>query len=183
MTVVTKAMMYATEAHASIDHRRKYTNDPYIMHPAHVVAIVASVPHTEEMLAAAWLHDVVEDVLPTRGMTREMGIATITAEFGMKVATLVDSLTDVSKKEDGNRAVRKAIDRAHTADASPDAKTIKLADLISNSMSIMVHDHAFAKTYIKEKALLMEVLKDGDLTLYAMAFAMLQQAERDLMFL
>ena len=46
------------------------------------------------------------------------------------MAYLVDCLTDVSKPSDGNRAVRKEIDRQHLAKASPKAKTIKLADLI-----------------------------------------------------
>ena len=68
------------------------------------------------------------------------------------MAELVDDLTDVSKPQDGNRATRKELDRQHTAKASPDAKTIKLADLISNSRSIMKDDPNFAKVYMKEKA-------------------------------
>ncbi|VDZ55823.1 bifunctional (p)ppGpp synthetase II/ guanosine-3',5'-bis pyrophosphate 3'-pyrophosphohydrolase [Serratia odorifera] len=60
-TLVERARRYATKAHAAIDQRRKYTNAPYIVHPQAVVEIVRSVPHTDEMLAAAWLHDTVED--------------------------------------------------------------------------------------------------------------------------
>jgi len=78
-------------------------------------------------------------------------------------------LTDVSKPEDGNRAVRKARDREHTAAAPAEAQTIKLADLISNSRSIMAHDPAFAKTYLEEKRLLLAVMTKGDPGLHSEA--------------
>ena len=161
MTVVEKARVFATAAHVACGQLRKYTFEPYIVHPAEVVSIVKSVPHTEAMLAAAWLHDVVEDT----GVTNE----TIRAEFGEEVADLVGWLTDVSRPEQGNRAVRKAIDRAHTAMAPAEAQTVKLADLISNTRSIMAHDEKFAKTYLEEKRLLLEVMTRGDSTLMAVA--------------
>jgi hypothetical protein len=82
---------------------------------------------------------------------------------------LVEQLTDVSRPEDGNRAKRKAIDRAHTAKASPEAKTIKLADLIDNTRSIVELDPGFAKIYLVEKVLLLEVLQEGDAGLWEMA--------------
>jgi hypothetical protein len=159
--LVEKARLFATVAHAAIGQTRKYTNDPYIVHPEAVARIVASVDHTQEMLAAAWLHDVVEDT--------EVDEYAIKAEFGWHVAALVRQLTDVSKLEDGNRAERKAIDRAHTALACAAAKTIKLADLIDNTRSIVAHDPEFARTYLREKALLLEVLREGDPQLWAIA--------------
>jgi (p)ppGpp synthase/HD superfamily hydrolase len=161
MTVEEKARVFATAAHAAVAQVRKYTFEPYIVHPAEVVSIVRSVPHTEAMLAAAWLHDVVEDT----GVTNE----TIRAEFGEEVADLVGWLTDVSRPDEGNRAVRKAIDREHTAMAPAEAQTVKLADLISNTRSIMAHDEKFAKTYLEEKRLLLEVMTRGDSTLMAVA--------------
>lgn len=161
MTVVERARVFATAAHAAVAQLRKYTNEPYIVHPAEVASIVATVPHTEEMLAAAWLHDVVEDT----GVTLE----TVRAEFGDKVAELVGWLTDVSRPDHGNRAARKAVDRAHSAAAPAEAQTVKLADLISNTRSILVHDEKFAKTYLEEKRLLLEVMTKGDATLMAEA--------------
>ena len=89
--------------------------------------------------------------------------------FGTDIATLVGWLTDVSKPEDGNRAVRKAIDREHTAAAPAEAQTIKLADLISNTKSIMAHDPTFAKVYLEEKRLLLAVMTRGDTGLMAEA--------------
>lgn len=162
MDIVHKAQVYAMAAHAAVGQLRKYTNEPYIVHPAEVAATVAAVPgSTPEMVAAAWLHDVVEDT----GCT----LTDIHLSFGPEVAALVGWLTDVSRPEDGNRATRKAIDREHTAQAPAEAQTIKLADLISNSRSIMQHDPEFAKTYLAEKQLLLEVMTKGDRGLHAEA--------------
>lgn len=163
MTMVERARVFATAAHAAVKQVRKYTFEPYIVHPIEVASIVATVPHTDEMLAAAYLHDTVEDT----GVT----IADIRAEFGEEVAELVGWLTDVSRPEDGNRAVRKAIDREHTAQAPAGAQTVKLADLIANTRSIVKHDVSFAKTYLAEKRLLLEVLTRGDAVLMAEARA------------
>jgi len=157
MTMVERARVFATAAHAAVGQTRKYTFEPYIVHPAEVASIVATVPHTEAMIAAAWLHDTVEDT----GVTIEV----IRAEFGAEVAELVGWLTDVSRPEHGNRAHRKALDRAHSAMAPAEAQTVKLADLIANTRSIVAHDKAFAKTYLEEKRLLLEVMTKGDPTL------------------
>jgi hypothetical protein len=54
------------------------------------------------------------------------------------------------------------MDRNHIAGAPAEAQTIKLADIISNCTSIMMHDEAFAKIYFEEKRLLLEVLTKGD---------------------
>lgn len=60
-----KARVFATAAHGAVGQVRKYTGEPYINHPAEVVQIVRSVQHTPDMIAAAWLHDVVEDTAVT----------------------------------------------------------------------------------------------------------------------
>ena len=160
-TLVERARVFATAAHAAVGQLRKYTYEPYIVHPAEVASIVGRVSHTPEMLAAAWLHDTVEDT----GVTIEV----IRAEFGTEVAELVGWLTDVSRPDHGNRAARKAVDRAHSAAAPAAAQTVKLADLISNTRSILEHDQKFAKTYLEEKRLLLEVMTKGDSTLMAIA--------------
>ena len=76
---------------------------------------------TDEMRAAALLHDVLEDT--------EVTYAVLHQEFGLVVADYVLWLSDVSKPEDGNRKVRKQMDLDHTAASSPAAKTVKLAGL------------------------------------------------------
>lgn len=161
MEMVERARVFATAAHAAVGQVRKYTFEPYIVHPAEVAMIVAEAGGSEAMVAAAWLHDTVEDT----GVTNEV----IRAEFGAEVAELVGWLTDVSRPEHGNRAHRKALDRAHSAMAPAEAQTVKLADLIANTRSIVDHDVAFAKTYLEEKRLLLEVMTKGDATLMAEA--------------
>lgn len=163
-TIVDRAEAFATQAHASINQVRKYTGEPYIAHPAQVVALLMNAtrkPVTQETLAAAWLHDTVEDTRVT--------LADIESGFGHRIAKLVEEVTDISRPEHGNRAVRKAIDRGHLSLASPEGKTIKLADLISNSNSIIEHDPKFAEIYMVEKRELLKVLKEGDPQLYSMA--------------
>ena len=126
MKQLDKAIQFATKAHEG--QTRKYTGEPYIVHPLSVMEIVKTVDHTEEMLMAAVLHDTVEDT--------DVTLQDIDREFGPVVAQLVEELTDVSKPEDGNRAFRKGLDREHSAQASAQGQTIKIADLLDNTKSI-----------------------------------------------
>ena len=159
--LVERASDYATRAHQRIDQRRKYSHQPYQVHLEAVAELVARVSDDEEIIAAAWLHDTVEDTPAT--------LEDIEGQFGQAVAELVEELTDTSKPSDGNRAKRKAIDRSYLALASPRAKTVKLADLIDNCRDITENDERFAKVYLVEMGALLEVLGDGDETLYQQA--------------
>lgn len=167
MNIEHNAKRLAEQAHTG--QQRKYTGEPYINHPAEVVELVRSVPHTDAMLAAAWLHDVVEDTSTT--------LADIKNALGEEVEILVEMLTDVSRLSDGNRKTRKALDMAHSAISSPEAKTIKLADLVSNTKSIVAHDPQFAKVYLAEKEQLLKVLVEGDSSLLATAYSLLDNAK------
>jgi len=162
LNIVQKAHVYAMAAHSAVGQKRKYTNEPYIVHPAAVAQLVSTVPNaTEDMVAAAYLHDVIEDT----GCT----FTDIHMAFGIDIAGMVDWLTDKSTASDGNRATRKAIDRARIAMAPPEVHTIKLCDVISNCTSIKEHDPKFAVTYFEEKRLLLEVLTKGDPVMYQRA--------------
>ena len=157
----TRARDYASYAHARIKHKRKYTGQPYQVHLKSVVQILSQVTDDANMLAAAWLHDTVEDTEATHHQIEE--------QFGKDVATLVYQLTDISRPGDGNRAYRKALDRAHLAEASDRAKTIKLADIIDNTRDICKHDEKFARVYVQEVGALLDVLQGGDARLIAQA--------------
>lgn len=158
-----RAEKFAIKAHNSIAHKRRYTDEPYHVHPARVAKLVATVTSDEEVIAAAWLHDVLEDVAPINSNFNEEAIG---KAFGNRVLKLVLEVTDVSKPEDGNRTKRKAIDRVHLSKASPKGKTIKLADLIDNIVDISKHDPNFAKIFKKEAALDLPHLKSGNKDLY-----------------
>jgi len=144
------ALVFATAAHAAVGQMRKYTDDPYIVHPIRVATTVAKFGGTDEMIAAAYLHDVVEDT--------GVSIVDIQDMFGTDVALIVNGLTDVSKPEDGNRAVRKAMDRAHSASATYEAQFVKCADMIDNAHDIGDNDPSFNVVYRKEMLLLIQVL-------------------------
>lgn len=167
--LITRAIDYATQAHARIDQRRKYSNQPYDVHLKSVANLIREVVDDDEMVAAAWLHDTVEDTPAT--------VEDIEREFGSSVAGLVSELTDVSRPGDGNRAARKRIDRLHLAKASSRAKTIKLADLIDNCRDICRHDNRFCKVFLNEMEALLGVLQEGDETLYKRAWKVWQSCK------
>ncbi len=167
-----KARVFCIAAHEAVQQKRKYTGEPYFTHPCAVAKLIEDFFYTDEMICAAYLHDTVEDA--------NIKIEVIEDIFGSTVASYVSGLTDVSKPSDGNRSTRKYIDREHTAKQCPEVKTIKLADLIHNSETILKYDKEFAKVYILEKELLLRVLKPGDENLWRMAHSIVVNAKKEL---
>jgi guanosine-3',5'-bis(diphosphate) 3'-pyrophosphohydrolase len=157
--LIERARAFAREKHKT--QLRKYTNLPYYTHLENVADIVAFVSNDDKVIAAAVLHDTLEDTATTYDG--------LVATFGKRVADLVREVTDVSTKADGNRATRKNMDLKHLAKASADGQTIKLADLIDNTDSIMKYDPKFAKLYLAEKRLLLDVLTLGNPILWEAA--------------
>ena len=168
--IIERAQEYAVSAHARINQLRKYSLQPYDVHLRAVAGLVASVTADPAMVAAAWLHDVVEDTPAT--------FDDVEREFGGDIMSLVKELTDVSRPGDGNRAARKALDREHLARGSARAKTIKLADIIDNCSDICRHDPKFGHVYLAEARSLLGVLREGDPVLYAMAGEKLTECAR-----
>ncbi|AUX91777.1 HD domain-containing protein [Mixta gaviniae] len=162
-----RARRFATEIHAAAGQRRKYTDEPYIVHPAAVVELVRSVTDDENMLAAAWLHDTVEDTRAT--------LEDIAQQFGDEVAGLVGMLTDKKQPQAKNRAARKVAHFRHTADASPAAQTIKLADIIDNTRAIVQYDPHFARIYLVEKQVQITLLREGSAELWRQAQVIIEQ--------
>lgn len=147
---------------------RKYTNTPYYLHPGCVAYIVKQVAHTEAMVIAAWLHDVLEDTDVTESEVRNT--------FGDIVTDYVKWLTHTDPSA-GNRATRKRLDRAKLAQAPVEVKTIKLADVLDNTRSIVEYDRNFSRVYLPEMELLLnQSLRGGDETLWKAARAMIDQS-------
>lgn len=180
---VSKAFDFARAAHTSIDHRRKYTGGCYFSE--HVIEVAKIVqehwPRADWMkhqwaVAGALLHDVVEDVAPKN---LDYTAGRIATEFGPEIAKIVEGLTDVFTGEDYkffNRASRKLMEagRIHLAGRHHEfgriIHTIKCADLIQNSESIISQDPEFAKVYLKEKRDLLHLLNKADYKLLCRAF-------------
>jgi (p)ppGpp synthase/HD superfamily hydrolase len=159
--LIQKAMNYVRAHHAL--QVRKWTKAPYFTHLHEVAMLVASVSTDERLIAAAYLHDVIEDTPVTYRDVLE--------QFGVDVADLVLSVTNPSRHDMGKREVRVAIDRQYLAGAPIGGKTIKLADMISNCSDVVDHDIDFAKTYLAEKERLLTVLMNGNDTLWNRAWA------------
>lgn len=156
------ALEFAARAHG--EQQRKFTKEPYIEHPKRVAETVRTVPHSTEMICAAYLHDVVEDT--------EIEIEEIRERFGAKVAELVAELTDEYMKENYphlNRKARKQKEVERQAEMSKEAKTIKLADVIDNTPDIVKNDPGFGRKYLLEMENLTRVLIGGDKELFERA--------------
>lgn len=143
---------------------RKYTNDtvPYYLHCGAVARLLKiHVPSaTREMIIAAWLHDTLEDT--------DVTALEISNTFGPVVLQHVDDLTE--RKYPGlNRAARKAKEVERLSQVPIGSKTIKLADLLDNAKDILEKDPNFAKVYLREKRVLLDVaLKEGDAVLWGL---------------
>ncbi|RPD93460.1 HD domain-containing protein [Candidatus Pantoea deserta] len=164
MKLSERAKLFATLHHENAGQKRKFTGEPYIVHPAAVVALLESINPTEEMRAAAWLHDIVEDT--------DVTLREIELRFGSLVGQYVEMLTDVrTRRTGGERIDRKNGNLLHSAQASAEAKSIKLCDLIDNACSVVELDPAFACNYLLEMKRLLTVLNAGHPLLYARAQA------------
>jgi len=128
---------------------------------------------TPEMVAAAWLHDTVEDT----GVTLE----TLNEMFGPVVAGYVKDLTSISKADPELakqlRWVRKAADTEQLKTVPDEVKTIKLADILDNIPDIVAHDKKHAKVFVPEKEAMMPHLVKGDTWLHVRVTAALASAK------
>lgn len=140
---------FANEAHEG--QVRRYTHEPYFNHVYSVAQRLKEFTDDEEMIAAALLHDTVEDT--------EVTIEDIYEIFGIAIAEMVYDLTDHFTKENYpklNREKRKFLEAKRMGRTSSKTKLIKLCDLADNTSSIVEHDPGFARVYFKEKAILLE---------------------------
>jgi myo-inositol-1(or 4)-monophosphatase len=132
--LLDRAIVFAVHAHAGTERRGK--GFPYIVHPLEAVEIVATITPDQELLAAAALHDVVEDTDVTVDELREA--------FGERVAALVASESDVvieGMSEEDSWHTRKQIAIDRLAAASHEAKIVALGDKLSN-MRAIARDYA-----------------------------------------
>ena len=132
-SLLDRAITFAAKAHQGME--RKGKGFPYIVHPMEAVCIVATMTNDQELLAAAALHDVIEDTDTTADDLKK--------EFGERVAMLVeaesDDKTGGSKAETWHQRKQDTLDRLRNADL--DIKIVALGDKLSN-MRAIAHDYA-----------------------------------------
>lgn len=128
--MVEKAMIFAAKAHSGAT--RKGTDIPYIVHPMEVGAIAASITGEREVIAAAILHDILEDTAVTE--------AEVEKEFGSEVLRLIKSDSE-DKREDLPPEETWKIRKEETIDylknvADRKEKIIAISDKLSNIRAI-----------------------------------------------
>lgn len=155
---ILTAAKIARQAHEG--QRRRYTGEPYIVHPGRVAARLSIHPEASEVLVCAgWCHDVIEDA-PEQA--RDAFQHLIEVQLGSTVSTLVHELTNPSKHYPNMaREARKQMDREHLATVSREARIVKLADRADNVRDLCLSVNQcreFAKMYWDESWALLEVL-------------------------
>lgn len=154
MEIAEKARLVATNAHAEVNQVRKYSKKPYIVHPKAVVELLSNYTDNENIFAAAWLHDTIEDT--------NLKYENILEEFGSEIATLVLELTELSKEDYPDREERKKLEIERLKGISADAQTVKYADIFDNIIDIVDEDPEKAKSYLQMKMSALENMKDGN---------------------
>ena len=132
-SLLDKAIVFAARAHKDTERRGK--GFPYIAHPLEAMAIVATMTNDQELLAAACLHDVIEDTDVTYDELKQ--------EFGKRVADLVQAESDTvfeNISASDSWVQRKQIAMDHLAKAPRDVQMVAMGDKLSN-MRAMHHDY------------------------------------------
>jgi (p)ppGpp synthase/HD superfamily hydrolase len=178
LTLLRTAEDFARRAHG--DQKRKFTGAPYWHHLQAVARTLLQYGATPDDVAAGWLHDTIEDTPTTY---QELCLT-----FGHVIANLVIEVTDVSQKHSGNtpegvgnRILRKQIDRQFLAGASWRGQFIKCADTLSNTSDIVANGGGFARVYVPEKKLLIDVLekvRNVNYPIWRAAYDSIVQAEQ-----
>lgn len=137
MTLFSRAIEYAARMHEGAV--RKGTDIPYIVHPMEAAAIAATMTTDQAVLAAAVLHDVIEDC----GVSEEE----LAAQFGLRVAQLVMSETQLhcgDPQQTWESRKREALDKAAAGDR--DVRILMLSDKLSNMRAIRRDYHRLGTT-------------------------------------
>ena len=131
MTTVEKAIQFAVKAHEGA--LRKGTDIPYIVHPLEVVSICAQLTKDADVIAAAVLHDEIEDTSFTEKDLRE--------QFGDRITDLVLGNSENKRRElpaHETWLIRKQETLEHLKSACVEVKTIAFADKLSNLRSTVI---------------------------------------------
>jgi len=180
LTLIRTAEDFARRAHG--EQKRKFTGEPYWHHLQEVARTLLQYGATPDVVAAGWLHDTIED---TATSYKDLVLA-----FGPVVAGLVVEVTDVSRPDicntpegEGNRRLRKEIDRQFLAGASWRGQMIKCADMLSNTADIVANGGGFARIYVPEKKALilsLEKVRSTSYPIWREAYDQVVRAEQRL---
>lgn len=170
---------FADKAHGS--QMRKYTPARYIVHPIRVMELCEQYTQELPILAAAILHDVLEDTPTSKEEIKNFLLSVMTPAEADQTIALVIELTDVYVKDaytQWNRHKRKTKELERLEQTSADSQTIKYADIIDNCKEIVKQDPEFANVFLKECNAVLKKLNKGNAALYALAVRTVQEQLR-----
>jgi guanosine-3',5'-bis(diphosphate) 3'-pyrophosphohydrolase len=166
--LLVRAHSLAARAHAG--QRQHADGSPYLEHVLLVAALLRDAGYSDEVVAAALLHDVVEKSDTT--------LFEIRARFGARVATLVRAMTEPKGIEPF--AIRKAVHRAQVMKAGPEAEAIFAADKVANAMTMRAAIESDGEAAVRERV---GPLFDQKLDHYRATLRLLEQRNPALPFL
>jgi (p)ppGpp synthase/HD superfamily hydrolase len=174
--ILDKIIAYTDNAHG--EQMRKYTPERYIVHPVRVMKTCREYTDNITVLAAAILHDVLEDTPVTQNELLQFLITLMPPGQAEQTLALVIELTDVYVKDaypKWNRRKRKAREQDRMAATSADAQTIKYADIMDNCAEIVHVDKEFAGVFLHECLALLRRMNKGDRELYKRATELVEK--------
>lgn len=174
-----KIIEFADLAHG--DQMRKYTPERYIVHPIKVMRTCSQYTDSLPVLAAAVLHDVMEDTDYKQNDLAVFLQNYMSEEEQNFTIQLVRELTDVYIKKDFpalNRFKRKKKELKRLMEISPEAQTIKYADIIDNATEISQSDPDFAERYLQECYDIVSTLTKGNPELRSIALEVVTSTKK-----
>lgn len=161
--ILEKVKDFADKAHG--EQKRKYSSERYIVHPERVMKHCKQHTSSLPVLAAALLHDVLEDTPVKQKELQQFLCSVMSKEDAAKTTQLVEELTDVYTKTNYprlNRRKRKQKEAGRIEKTSPESQTIKYADIIDNCKEIPTHDPEFAGLFLCECKMLLKRMPNGN---------------------
>lgn len=174
--ILGKIREFADKAHG--EQKRKYAPERYIVHPERVAGILRGYTQDIPLLAAAYLHDVLEDTETTAEDIRVFLEPLIGEAETARTIGIVVELTDVYVKKaypELNRKKRKELELERIAKTGSDSQTIKYADILDNTQEIVAHDRHFAGVFLKECRRMLKAADKGDPRLYKKAVDLVEE--------
>ncbi|MGN7719791.1 HD domain-containing protein [Chitinophaga sp. 22620] len=167
---------FADKAHG--DQTRKYSPDRYIVHPIRVMETCREYTSDISILAAALLHDVLEDTPVSQKELFHFLESIMDRDLIRRTLGYVVELTDVYTKTaypQWNRRTRKGKELERLISTSPESQTIKYADILDNAKDVVEHDPDFAKVFLMEYRTILRKLDKGEEDLRIRATALVEE--------
>lgn len=175
--IIRYVTSFADQSHG--EQVRKFTGERYIVHPVRVMEMVREFNDEIPVLSGALLHDVLEDTPVTSGEIEKALLKVMSESEVRRVVQLVTELTDIFIKSaypKMKRRGRKDREAQRLSQISPDAQTIKYADIIDNVSDIIRHDTDFAIVFVREANQMLKMMEVGHPVLRERAIRLVEQS-------